>query len=53
MPDLSLAILYVDDPAASAAFYADLLGQPLVHLGLIILATERGLCCRNIGSSGR
>lgn len=27
MPDLSLVILYVDDPAASTAFYADLLGQ--------------------------
>ncbi len=27
MPDLSLVILYVDNPAASAAFYADLLGQ--------------------------
>ena len=26
MPDLSLVILYVDDPKASAAFYADLLG---------------------------
>ena len=27
MPDLSLVILYVDDPIASATFYADLLGQ--------------------------
>lgn len=27
MPDLSLVILYVDNPAASAAFYAALLGQ--------------------------
>lgn len=27
MPDLSLVILYVDSPAASADFYADLLGQ--------------------------
>ena len=27
VPDLSLVILYVDNPAASAAFYADLLGQ--------------------------
>lgn len=26
MPNLSLVILYVDNPAASAAFYADLLG---------------------------
>ena len=31
MPDLSLAILYVDDPAASAAFYADLFGRPPVE----------------------
>jgi predicted enzyme related to lactoylglutathione lyase len=28
MPDFALAILYVDNPAASAAFYADLLGKP-------------------------
>jgi predicted enzyme related to lactoylglutathione lyase len=27
VPDLSLVILYVDSPAASATFYADLLGQ--------------------------
>ncbi len=27
MPNLSLVILYVDNPTASAAFYADLLGQ--------------------------
>lgn len=27
MPDLSLVILYVDDPAASATLYAALLGQ--------------------------
>ena len=27
VPDPSLVILYVDSPAASAAFYADLLGQ--------------------------
>ena len=27
MPDLSLVILYVDSPTASAAFYADLLGR--------------------------
>lgn len=27
MPDLSLVILYVDNPEASARFYADLLGQ--------------------------
>ena len=28
MPNLSLVILYVDDPTISAAFYADLLDQP-------------------------
>ncbi|MDQ2803757.1 MAG: VOC family protein [Pseudomonadota bacterium] len=27
MPNLGLVILYVDDPTASAAFYANLLGQ--------------------------
>ena len=27
MPDLSLVILHVDNPPASAAFYADLFGQ--------------------------
>ena len=32
MPDLSLVILYVDNPMASAAFYADLLGQPPVEV---------------------
>lgn len=30
MPDFRLIVLYVDNPAASAAFYADLLGQPPV-----------------------
>ncbi len=30
MPDLSYVLLYVDNPAASAAFYSDLLGlQPV------------------------
>ncbi len=28
MFELALTILYVDDPVASASFYADLLGQP-------------------------
>lgn len=28
MPELSLVILYVDNPTASAAFYEDLLGRP-------------------------
>ena len=31
MPNLDLVILYVDDPTASAAFYADLLGRPPVE----------------------
>ena len=31
MPDLNLTILYVDEPLASAAFYADLLGLPPVE----------------------
>ncbi len=32
MPNLSLVILYVDNPTASAAFYADLLGQAPVEV---------------------
>jgi catechol 2,3-dioxygenase-like lactoylglutathione lyase family enzyme len=28
MPDFSFVLLYVDNPPASAAFYADLLGRP-------------------------
>lgn len=31
MPDLTLIILYADSPAASAAFYADLLGRQPVE----------------------
>jgi catechol 2,3-dioxygenase-like lactoylglutathione lyase family enzyme len=31
MPDFNFLILYVDDPAPSAAFYADLLGAPIVE----------------------
>lgn len=31
MPDPTFLILYVDHPAASAAFYADLLGRPAVE----------------------
>ena len=31
MPDPNLTILYVNDPLASAAFYADLLGRPPVE----------------------
>ena len=32
MTVISLVILYVDDPAASAAFYQDLLGRPPAEL---------------------
>jgi len=32
MPDLSLVILYVDNPMASAPYYTDLLGQPPVEV---------------------
>lgn len=31
MPDFSFVLLYVTDPAASAGFYADLLGVPVVE----------------------
>ena len=31
MPDLNFVLLYVDSPAASAAFYADLLGRAPVE----------------------
>jgi catechol 2,3-dioxygenase-like lactoylglutathione lyase family enzyme len=31
MPDFRLIVLYVDNPAASAAFYADLLGRQPVE----------------------
>ena len=31
MPTFSFVLLYVDSPAASAAFYADLLGRPPVE----------------------
>jgi catechol 2,3-dioxygenase-like lactoylglutathione lyase family enzyme len=30
MPNFSFVLLYVDNPQASAAFYADLLGRPIV-----------------------
>ncbi|HVZ54770.1 MAG TPA: VOC family protein [Pseudolabrys sp.] len=31
LPDFRLIVLYVDDPAVSAAFYADLFGRPPVE----------------------
>ena len=44
MPDPSLVILYVDNPPASAAFYADLLGRPPVETSptFAMFATETG-----------
>jgi predicted enzyme related to lactoylglutathione lyase len=30
MPEFSFVLLYVENPPASAAFYADLLGQPII-----------------------
>jgi catechol 2,3-dioxygenase-like lactoylglutathione lyase family enzyme len=31
MPEFSFLILYVDNPPTSAAFYADLLGRPVIE----------------------
>ncbi len=31
MPDFSFVLLYVSDPLKSAAFYADILGKPIVE----------------------
>jgi catechol 2,3-dioxygenase-like lactoylglutathione lyase family enzyme len=31
MPDFSFVLLYVENPPASAAFYADLLGRPAIE----------------------
>lgn len=31
MPNFSFVLLYVENPAASAGFYADLLGRPVVE----------------------
>ena len=31
MPNFSFVLLYVEDPPASAGFYADLLGRPVVE----------------------
>jgi catechol 2,3-dioxygenase-like lactoylglutathione lyase family enzyme len=31
MPDFNFLVLYVDDPAPSAAFYSDLLAAPIVE----------------------
>lgn len=32
MPDINYVMLYVDNPPASASFYADLLGKPAVDV---------------------
>jgi catechol 2,3-dioxygenase-like lactoylglutathione lyase family enzyme len=32
MPNLSFVLLYVENPPASAAFYADLLGRPAIDV---------------------
>ena len=34
MPDINYVLLYVDNPPASATFYADLLGRPPVDVSL-------------------
>ncbi|MCG5243937.1 VOC family protein [Azospirillum doebereinerae] len=45
MPDLNFVLLYVDSPAASAAFYADLLGKPPVEQSptFALFAMESGV----------
>jgi catechol 2,3-dioxygenase-like lactoylglutathione lyase family enzyme len=45
MPDPNFVILYVDSPAASAAFYADLLGKPAVEASptFAMFALESGV----------
>ena len=44
MPDPTLVILYVDNPPASAAFYAQLLGRPPVEASptFAMFATDTG-----------
>jgi catechol 2,3-dioxygenase-like lactoylglutathione lyase family enzyme len=45
MPDISYVLLYVDNPPASAAFYADLLGKPAIEVAptFALLAMDSGL----------
>ena len=45
MPDPNFVILYVDSPAASAAFYADLLGKPALEASptFAMFALESGV----------
>jgi catechol 2,3-dioxygenase-like lactoylglutathione lyase family enzyme len=45
MPEFSFVILYVDNPPASAVFYADLLGRPAVETSatFAMFALESGI----------
>jgi catechol 2,3-dioxygenase-like lactoylglutathione lyase family enzyme len=45
MPDINYVLLYVDNPPASAAFYADLLGKPAIEVAPTfgLLAMDGGL----------
>lgn len=45
MPDINYVLLYVDNPPASAAFYADLLGKPALEVAptFALLAMDNGL----------
>jgi catechol 2,3-dioxygenase-like lactoylglutathione lyase family enzyme len=45
MPDINYILLYVDNPPASAAFYADLLGKPAIEVAptFALLAMDCGL----------
>ena len=45
MPDPNFVIFYVDSPAASAAFYANLLGKPAVEASptFAMFALESGV----------
>lgn len=45
MPDINYVLLYVDSPAASATFYADLLGKPPIDVSptFALFAMNAGL----------
>lgn len=45
MPDINYVLLYVDNPPASAKFYADLLGKPAIEVAptFALLAMDGGL----------
>ena len=40
MPDINYVLLYVDNPLASATFYADLLGKPRLGLHMDVFERE-------------